>query len=816
MSGVTVNYRIFFQALTGHAPFPYQEALHASDWPDLIDVPTGLGKTAAIGIAWLYRRMQNDTDTPTRLIWCLPMRTLVEQTYESFTEWVDNAAPHFNTPPSVNILMGGEQKLDWATHPERDAIVIGTQDMLISRALMRGYGMSRYAWPLHFSLLHDDALWVFDETQLMGPTIPTSAQLQAFRNALGTFRPTRSMWMSATLHDDHLNTIDHQPPEHGYNLHQLGPQDRESNAVQQREQASKRLHPTTVKLDRDATKKGTGLKELATEILTAHKPDTLTLVVLNRVQRAQLLYQELSNQFDGSCTLLHSRFRPTDRTRHMQALRQQGDRIIVATQVIEAGIDISARTLFTELAPWSSLVQRFGRANRYGEFDHADIHWIDFDIQKGDKDDVLLPYTLDQLTTARTLLQSLHDVGPATLSNVDYTAPTALHPVLRRRDLLELFDTTQDLSGNDLDISRYIRESNDTDVSLYWRNLDHQKPSSNLPAPDANELCRVSISAAAKFAGSKKIALFRHRPHDNTWEAVNKTRPPRPGEILLVDAHSGGYNPSLGFIGAEQKPSPVPEVPTQYTPLSGMNDDYRTKVGRWISLQDHTDHVFAELHALLHHFPLPNFFTTALKQAARWHDLGKAHPLFQDMLLFPHGRSNKDDQPTKPRADQNTLWAKSDHFEGRPSRSGFRHELASALAFLQHHPRSLVVDLSAYLIAAHHGKVRLSIRSLPSEQRPPDQRRFARGVWDGDILPQAQLGPEVYIPETPLSLSPLSLGQDSWLERTLQLRDHPDLGPFRLAILETLLRLSDQRASAKEARTSPTSQSSTSLATEVL
>ena len=39
----------------------------------------------------------------------------------------------------------------------------------LSRALNRGYGMSRYRWPMHFGLLNNDCLWVLDETQLMGP-----------------------------------------------------------------------------------------------------------------------------------------------------------------------------------------------------------------------------------------------------------------------------------------------------------------------------------------------------------------------------------------------------------------------------------------------------------------------------------------------------------------------------------------------------------------------------------------------------------------------------------------------------------------------
>jgi CRISPR-associated endonuclease/helicase Cas3 len=53
--------------------------------------------------------------------------------------------------------------------------------MLLSRALMRGYGMSRFGWPIDFGLLHTDALWVFDEVQLMSAGLTTSAQLDAFR-----------------------------------------------------------------------------------------------------------------------------------------------------------------------------------------------------------------------------------------------------------------------------------------------------------------------------------------------------------------------------------------------------------------------------------------------------------------------------------------------------------------------------------------------------------------------------------------------------------------------------------------------------------
>lgn len=37
-------------------------------------------------------------------------------------------------------------------YPEKEAIVVGTQDMLLSRALNRGYATSRAHWPMDFGL----------------------------------------------------------------------------------------------------------------------------------------------------------------------------------------------------------------------------------------------------------------------------------------------------------------------------------------------------------------------------------------------------------------------------------------------------------------------------------------------------------------------------------------------------------------------------------------------------------------------------------------------------------------------------------------
>jgi|GEM_PF-5040494 len=84
------GFREFFRTATyddsspeGHKPYPFQTRLATvKELPELIDIPTGLGKTDAVVLAWLWRRRfageETRAATPRRLVYCLPMRTLVE------------------------------------------------------------------------------------------------------------------------------------------------------------------------------------------------------------------------------------------------------------------------------------------------------------------------------------------------------------------------------------------------------------------------------------------------------------------------------------------------------------------------------------------------------------------------------------------------------------------------------------------------------------------------------------------------------------------------------------------------------------------
>ena len=805
------------------APFPFQTAFAtASEIPSLVQVPTGLGKTAMAVIGWLWRRNHAGPGlreaTPRRLVYCLPMRALVEQTRENAEAW--RAAAGLADQVDVPVLMGGEEKSDWDTNPERDAIIIGTQDMLISRALNRGYAMSRARWPMAFGLLNTDSLWVFDEIQLMGSGLATTAQLEAFRHSLGAKdgNGCRSVWMSATMQPDWLGTVDFKAKIPSLPLLKLEDEDQQHFEIKKRRSAAKPLKQAKATMG-DAA-------DLATEIRAAHKVGTLTIVVMNTVKRACELFDQMNKsavpaKATGKKTvpvaapvvfaspklvLLHSRFRPDDRELAMKAATDPpiGDgTIVISTQVIEAGVDMSATTLFTELAPWTSLVQRFGRCNRFGTANElASVRWIGLPAAEKDAEKVRFPYELSDLRAAEKQLRALKDVGVQSLPHVTLTYKHT--HVIRRKDLIDLFDTTADLAGNDIDIDRFVREIEETDVRVFWREWDQPKgfepPPSTSPSPHRNELCSAPVGDFRDFAKEpkRKNSVWRWDFLDEVWMRAEVA----PGQVYLVHADAGGYSPSSGWdSNSPDRVQPIASLAkSKTTPNEGTESEDLSHIGVWQTIAQHTDDVCNELDRILKH--LKPREAAQLRLAARWHDWGKAHSVFQQAL--PNGA---------PIPAQ--YWAKAVRTGWkRYTRKHFRHELASAIAVLDPTNRAIddeVRDLVAYLIAAHHGKVRLSIRSLPEESRPAatgrTAPRFARGVWDADTLPHTNLGGGVMTHTATLSLEPMELGlcesapftdQPSWLERMLGLRD--TLGPFHLAYLEAILRAADMRASAAAAK----------------
>jgi CRISPR-associated endonuclease/helicase Cas3 len=264
--------------------------------------------------------------------------------------------------------------------------------------------------------------------------------------------------------------------------------------------------------------------------------------------------------------------------------------------------------------------------------------------------------------------------------------------------------------------------------------------------------------------------------------------------MFLIPIDQGGYDPLTGWEpNSDRTVEPIRFEPP---PLPEGNDDDQPSQDFWQTVAEHANDVVAETIGIAKMLGLDNESRQVVEIAARWHDRGKAHPIFQDAIN--DGRPGEIDRPESWRGRRDLAKAPKVFWKKSYLRKHFRHELATALAMLQ----ANLSPLAAYLAAAHHGKVRLSIRSLPDETRPADtETRFARGIWDGDLLPETDLGGGTIAPAVTLSLEPMELGmgrnaQPSWAERVLGLRDDPQLGIFRLAFFEALLRAADWRASA--------------------
>jgi CRISPR-associated endonuclease/helicase Cas3 len=610
----------------------------------------------------------------------------------------------------------------------------------------------------------------------------------------------------------------------------------------------------------------------------------VTLVIVNTVKRANAVYDALrkNKAVRAEICLVHSRFRPNERSLWRTAFLNRSactgaDRIIVSTQVVEAGVDISADCLITDLAPWPSLVQRFGRAARYGGT--AQVFVVDIAEEKR-----ALPYGFPELEAAREALQSLfmehpgsqrdgHDAAtPVPMTDVSQRSIEAfertiagtqlikrLYPyapafLLLRKELEDLFDTTPDLTGADLDISRFIRSGEERDCLVFWDSVGKGETPSPSRTPARDELCPVPVgdmrSWVDKLPKDKGYLCWKWDYLDDVWTPAT-SRDLIPGQTYLVRADAGGYSTERGFDPAVKDPAPVVQqvpAPRKDTVAdSGQDNEQLSVTDRWRTIAEHGSDVACILEGIIEQTGgMPAHIASTLDLAARSHDIGKAHPAFASLITVESGHPAGEIAKAPASAWQGGRprygVAVGNGFDARP---GFRHELASALALLdllrQANPmhdallgpwqelmaseippsassaptplQSVLdalckddVNLLLYLVASHHGKVRTGFQATPSDQEHPVAREGdtmpIRGVMDGDTIPSIAVtmcdSQETQIPTTTLSLQPASIGLSprtgaSWTERCAGLLSKH--GPFTLAWLEALLRAADCRAS---------------------
>ena len=179
-----------FEVLTGFTPMRWQQRLYDDHFakgalPSAVSVPTGMGKTAVMAI-WMVALAQQmksgQVSLPRRLVYVVDRRAVVDQATQFAEDLRANLQKNEAGKLREALGLGKAETLpistlrgqfvdnrDWLQDPSQPAVIVGTVDMIGSRLLFEGYGVSRKMRPYHAGLLGADTLVLLDEAHLVPP-----------------------------------------------------------------------------------------------------------------------------------------------------------------------------------------------------------------------------------------------------------------------------------------------------------------------------------------------------------------------------------------------------------------------------------------------------------------------------------------------------------------------------------------------------------------------------------------------------------------------------------------------------------------------
>ncbi len=357
-----------FKEMKGRVPYPWQrklfEQIVAGNWPQIVDMPTGAGKTAVLWVWWLalaWSNQQNTPGVPIRLAWVVNRRVVVDQVTSEVEELRSKARELGFEPPAVSTLRGALADTgEWRNDPTRPAVIVGTVDMIGSRLLFRGYRSGAYWRPVESGLLGVDTLIVNDEAHLTPAFTDLVRKLEAMSPAarIGG-KCFRYMLLSAT-------------------------QDQKSDAVRFQHEPEEDARESERFAAVWATKKALTLREVANapaqksefRKLCTEKPAPRTIVFIESPEKALEFYQDLVRD-KQTATLMTGTMRGKERDdlandEVFQLFEKEdpgeGPVFLVATSAAEVGVNLTCERMVSGLREADAMIQRFGRLNRFGNY----------------------------------------------------------------------------------------------------------------------------------------------------------------------------------------------------------------------------------------------------------------------------------------------------------------------------------------------------------------------------------------------------------------------------------------------------------------
>lgn len=544
-------------------PFSWQEEVldHICEhgvWPERINAPTGSGKSSVVDIhlfANALAAVGAAPRVPRRLCVTVGRRALVdsqatradkilgdlkdaladESGEPGILRRVAEALQSFQTrnddkrsaPFEVGHIRG---ELSNRTLPVTDisacAIIAATPDMYGSRALFRGYGSTKAARPRETALLTMDTVMVLDEAHMNRQLLHTTqriAELQKREADLGV--PTLQVVETTAT----PSTEDSDSTTLGVDIEALdSPNDKELHrrVYSQKELVLRPIdkwdgkpgNPATVNAAVDAIMERLAHREAGAGSNEAHTIGCIVNHVRTAIAIKEALVKNKVLEKAEEVQLLVGRMRPYDlenlQNKHRKLFTTEGDKsvkVVVATQTLEVGIDVDFADLVTELAPASSLAQRFGRVNRLGHRNDSKVIVIEpasGDLVKKDAP----PYRAVDLSNAYAWLEALNgaenpSVNPAAMVKnppMQSSRERLLYQRPEWPDLLE-FSRTDENPYDEPDLDLWLHDSLDAETAMGGVIVRDNLPSNTSAAMEILKTSYFAPSDEETFPANMKI-----------------------------------------------------------------------------------------------------------------------------------------------------------------------------------------------------------------------------------------------------------------------------------------------------------------------
>ena len=591
----------WYRSIHDRDPFPWQTRLAqqvavTGEWPELIGIPTGLGKTACLDIAVWALASQADMDprdrtVPTRIWWVVNRRILVDDTYRhalrlealladpeslrdvecdgtilsvgglrgdavSTVQAVAARLRHLSgvgRPLQACRLRGGDSH-NRPRHPAQPAIICSTIPMYGSRLLFRGYGSSRSMRPIDAALAGTDSLVLLDEAHLAKPlrvllgAISASDSLGAgIEHALPSQRMSPLVVPLTATGETSGSRFD------------LDETDRDHDEIVKRLEASKPLSIPDISQGDPAKPLATATKQLL-ETLNAGSSCGI-LVFANTPKTALAVARALRSRRDCEVVIATGRTRGVEAKKAVEAITARmsagqtpeeldssidGHLVVVATQTLEVGADLDADYMITEACGVRALTQRLGRLNRLGRRTHARAVYVHVEPKDrqwpvyGDEPARVLELLDASRGSDETVDMSPGKVG-AVLGNLPPEALDA--PVLAEALLWEWAKTSVPPPG-EAPVSGLL--DRDRDVDVVWRAHIPESGYKIWPRVSPNEIVSVPVGEARKeLAGANCVRVGSDQA---TAEQIvvgdNGSLVLRPGDTVVVACEVGKLDES--------------------------------------------------------------------------------------------------------------------------------------------------------------------------------------------------------------------------------------------------------------------------------